>query len=45
MIVRRSLNPGGCSSKKTFLKKKNLRKDWGNTYRDGGLRTGDIEKN
>jgi hypothetical protein len=38
-------SPGGCSSKKTFLKKeKILRKDWGNTRVTGGLRTGDRKK-
>jgi hypothetical protein len=36
--------PGGCSSKKTFLKKRKiLRKDWGNSV-TGGLRTGDSKK-
>jgi hypothetical protein len=38
-------SPGGCSSKKTFLKKeKILRKDCGNTSVTGGLRTGDSKK-
>jgi hypothetical protein len=38
-------SPGGCSSKKTCLKKeKILRKDWGNTSVTGGLRTGDNQK-
>jgi hypothetical protein len=38
-------SPGGCSSKKTFLKKeKFFEKTWGNRREVRGLRTGDSQK-